>query len=491
MQYIDPALEITTPGEWGAASEKQERFVKPITVKDILEWTSGTLLAGEASTRVTGVSTDSRRDCRSALFVPLRGENFDGHDFIGRAIEKGAVAVVSERKMSDSDCPAPVAFIEVPDTLRAFQNLAAGYRRQFALTVVVITGSNGKTTTKEFTRSVAAAKFRTTATEGTENNHVGLPRSLFSIDPETMVGVFEIGMSSLGEIRNLAQIAAPSVGVITNVCPAHTEFFRSVEEVAVAKSELLEILDENGVAVLNADDDWFGFLKQRAGSRIVSFGMENPADVFGGSMRRQTEGTAFKIAAGGRETECSIRALGRHNVYNALAAAAVGLELGIGLEESCSALSKVSLPDMRFQAEKIGDITVINDAYNANPTSTIAALDALDEIEAAGRKIILLGDMLELGWYSSEGHRRVGKRVARSGADVLVTVGKLAEEIADTASEKGFSGGILKVDSADEAAEILRETLVDGDTIFVKGSRAVKLEGIIDLLRKDKLIESP
>jgi UDP-N-acetylmuramoyl-tripeptide--D-alanyl-D-alanine ligase len=465
--------------------------VKTITVNDILDWTSGALLCGKADTEVTDVSTDSRKGCMGSLFVALRGENFDGHDFVRNAVEKGAVAVISERSMSDMGSSASIAFIEVQDTLRAFQDLAAGYRRQFAPTIVAITGSNGKTTTKEFARSVAASKFRTTATQGTENNQIGLPRSLLSIGPETTVGVFEIGMSSPGEIRNLAQIAAPCVGVITNVCPAHTEFFRSVEEVALAKSELLEVLNENGAAVLNADDSWFGFLKQRARSRILSFAMENPADVCGASVRRTTEGMVFRVAAAGRETECSIRAFGRHNVYNALAAIAVGLELGVGLDQSCSALSETCLPDMRFQFERIGDITVINDAYNANPTSTIAALDALDEIESAGRRIILLGDMLELGWYSSEGHRRVGKRVSRSGAEVLITVGKMAQEIADTASEEGFIGGILKVDSAEEAAEILRETVVEGDTIFVKGSRAVKLESVIDLLRKDKLIESP
>ncbi len=244
------------------------------------------------------------------------------------------------------------------------------------------------------------------------------------------------------------------------------------------------------MAVLNTDDDWYEFLKQRARSKIISFGIENTSDVTAGSIKQTAEGTSFSVSGVGGESLCTIKAFGKYNVYNALAAIAVGLRLGIELEEACEALSRANLPEMRFQLEDIGGITVINDAYNANPVSTIAALDALDEVDVPGRRIALLGNMLELGWYSYEGHRKVGKRVACSGVDVLITIGKLAEDIANAASDEGFGGSILKVDSVMEASEILREMLIAGDTVLIKGSRAEKLEEVVELLRNDKLIES-
>ena len=461
-----------------------------ITARDIVGWTSGTLLAGEECVEITSVSTDSRSDCTGALFVPIKGENFDGHDFIGTAVEKGAVAVISEYGNGGNDYPSGVVVVKVNDTLRAFQDIAAGYRRQFTPTIVAVTGSNGKTTTKEFIRAVSEVKFTTVSTKGTKNNHVGLPQSLFSIGSDTEVGVFEIGMSAPGEIRNLARIAGPSIGVITNVYPAHTEFFKSIDDIALAKNELLEVIDEDGVAVLNADDEYFGFLKKRTSSRIRSFGLRNAADVSGSSVRQSADGVVFSVAAGGNEAECRLMAFGEHNASNALAAIAVGLELGIGLEDSCRALSRAELPDMRFQIQEISGIMVINDAYNANPSSTVAALDALEAIDRSGRMIVVLGNMLELGWYSAEGHRKVGKRVASSKADALITVGELAAEIADAALAEGYGGEVSKVDSADEAAEVLGETLMEGDAVFIKGSRAMGLESIVESLKKNRLIES-
>jgi UDP-N-acetylmuramoyl-tripeptide--D-alanyl-D-alanine ligase len=311
------------------------------------------------------------------------------------------------------------------------------------------------------------------------------------LDSNTEVGVFEMGMSSKGEIARLGAIAGPDIGVITNISPVHTEFFESVKDVALAKAELLALLGENGLAVLNADDDWFSLLTSIGKSRVLTFGMANAADVVSTAVHQYTEGLAFDVTASGQQCRCRLNAYGRHNAYNALAAIATALELGIELETACSALAGASLPEMRFQFDDVGGIMLINDAYNANPISTIAALDALDQLGTEGRLVAVLGDMLELGWYSSEGHREVGQRVARSKIDVLLTVGDLASEIAVEAAAEGFAGEVERVTSAPEAASLLREFLKAGDTLFIKGSRAVRLEQIIELIKKDKLTERP
>ncbi len=458
--------------------------MRPVALENIIKWTGGELIAGSAGGEVTEISTDTRGECAGSLFVPLKGENFDGHDFIAEAVGKGAVAIISQREIGADLQGKEVCFIRVADTLRAFQDLAANYRRQFDTTVVAVTGSNGKTTTKEFVKSVAATKFETVASEGTKNNHIGLPQSLFSIGPGTEVAVVELGMSGFGEIRNLSRIASPRIGIITNVFPAHTEFFSSVEDIAVAKAELLEALGEEGVAVLNADDEWFGFMNERARSRVLSFGIDNPADVVGSSVTQVMDGLIFRVTCGDRVAECRVKAFGKHNVYNALAAVAVGAELGIGPEAACRVLSAVALPEMRFQVENIAGLEVINDAYNANPASTFAALEALDAMKTAGRKVALLGDMLELGWYSREGHQKVGEKVARTGLDVLITVGELAGEIASAALNEGFKGEIRETMSVEEAEDVVTNILAGGDILLVKGSRLLKLERVIEMLRK-------
>ena len=474
---------------WYIASAKWILLkMEPVSIDEILRWSGGACLRRGTRTTIHAISTDSRKDCNNALFIPLKGDNFDGHNFINDAVEKGAVACLVERENDLQINFKEVAFIKVEDTLKAFQKIASGYRSKFNIRAVAVTGSNGKTTTKGFVRAVASSQFVTKATEGTKNNHIGVPESVLSIDSSTQVGVFELGMSGFGEIRNLAGIVRPDVGIITNVCHVHTEFFKSLDEVALAKSELLDALPANGVVILNADDAYFDFLKSRARSKVISFGIDKPADIGALDVKQMDDGICFQVSAFGKTCRCTVVALGRHNVYNALAAIAAGIEIGISLDKVCEALSTAPLPVMRFEVEYIAGFTVVNDAYNANPASMIASIDSLDalELEEEGRKILVLGDMLELGWYSSEGHRRVGSRVARSKADSLITVGKLAAEIANTAQKEGFAYPIVMMDTPSDAADYLAEITSNNDIVLLKGSRALKLETIIEILKKKR-----
>src|SRR6266699_3044181 len=362
-----------------------------------------------------GYSIDSRTIRPGELFFAVKGEKMDGHDFVQQALEKGAVAaVVSREKLSriGQRTRAPAAtqpsppLIVVEDPLVAFQTLATAVRRLWARPLIAVTGSAGKTTTKDAIAHVLSTRFRVHKSEGNFNNHFGLPLMLLKLEPEHDVAVVELGMSHLGEITALAQIAQPETGVVTNVAPVHLEFCSSIAEIAHAKYELIESLPANGTAVLNADDEYVSQFGRDFKGKVVTYGLAATCTVRAENVLSCGErGSALDIMARGERAHATLPLVGSHNVHNALAAVGVALELGIELAEAVSALAGLVPADKRGQVVRIGNITVINDCYNSNPKALAAMVDALAAMPAK-RRIVVAGEMLELGPQGEEMHRQ-------------------------------------------------------------------------------------
>ncbi|PYV67138.1 MAG: UDP-N-acetylmuramoyl-tripeptide--D-alanyl-D-alanine ligase, partial [Acidobacteria bacterium] len=359
----------------------------------------------------TGYSIDSRTIRPGELFFAVKGEKMDGHDFVAQALEKGAVAaVVDGEKLAGFGARQRV--ITVEDTLKALQLLAQGVRRLWAGPLIAVTGSAGKTTTKEAIAHVLATRFRVHKSEGNFNNHFGLPLMLLKLEPEHDLAVVELGMSHLGEITALAQIAQPNTGVVTNVAPVHLEFFSSIAEIARAKYELVESLPANGTVVLNGDDKYVSQFGRDFKGKVITYGFGPACSVRADKWEANGEGgSVFDVVIGNQRENVVLPLIGKHNVHNALAAIAVGLERSVTLAESAGAMAKLSPPDKRGQVVRIGNITVINDCYNSNPKALAAMVDALAEMPAK-RRIVVAGEMLELGPQGEEMHRESGRDIA-------------------------------------------------------------------------------
>lgn len=430
------------------------------------------------------IVTDTRKLQPGALFVAFKGERFNAEDFLREAVEKGATGVIVSETCSASQLDGvAAAVLRVSDTVAAYQQLAAYHRRRFQLPVIAITGSNGKTTTKDLTASVLGARFKVLKTAANYNNEIGLPLTLLGLTPEHEAAVVEIGMRGLGQIAALAPIAAPSLAIVTNVGETHMELLGSIENIARAKAELVEAIESGGTVILNADNYYVAAMrnKVRPGVRVLTFGINERADVRGMNIVTNGDGTtSFDCQLGDETVAFRLPLVGKHNVYNALAAIAAGRALGMKLAEMVSGLESSAVTGMRFERSRKGDWQIINDAYNASPMSMEAAIDTLKET-VAGRRVLVLGDMLELGEQAVAAHRRVGKKAAESGAAALVTVGKLGREIAAGAEAAGLNE-VFAVDGHEEASAVLKKILKAGDTILFKGSRGMRMEKIIDLI---------
>ncbi|MDI6870244.1 MAG: UDP-N-acetylmuramoyl-tripeptide--D-alanyl-D-alanine ligase [Bacillota bacterium] len=474
-----------------------------LTVRELLEATGGVLVRGKAVDRFTGVSTDSRTLQPGDLFVPLEGERFDGHRFIDRALAAGAsgfllrlerdrgveerLAEVGAIRLESAGGSEPF-IVGVEDTLVALHHLAAFYRRRFAFPVVGVTGSVGKTTTKDLVAAVLETRWRTVATRGNLNNEIGLPLTVFRLDRTTEAACFELGMRGLGQIRQLAEIVRPTVGVVTNVGETHLELLGSRENIARAKAELIEALPPDGVAVLNADDPRVAAMERLSRAPVVRYGLLEPGerpgdrrlDVAGDKVESfGVRGVRFTLLAGRRQQEISLSVPGVHNARNALAAAAVGLALGLALKEVALGLGRARLTEMRLQVGRGREgFLLINDAYNASPASVRAALDLLVESRAGGETVAVLGDMLELGGGAEEAHRRVGEYAATRGVDRLLGVGPLSALTVQGARAAGLSRAEAYATTA-AAAAALAGTLRPSDVVLVKGSRAMHMEEIV------------
>ncbi len=416
---------------------------------------------------------DSRTIGPGQLFFAVKGERLDGHDYVGAALEKGAAAAVV-RKDQLGRYPEKSRLLAVDDTLAALQTLATAVRKAWGKPLVGVTGSAGKTTTKEAIAHVLSAHFCVLKSEGNFNNHFGLPLMLLKLEPEHDVAVIEMGMSHAGEIRALGNIAQPEIGVVTNVAPVHLEFFDSLAGIARAKYELIESLPASGTAVLNADDEYVSQFGRDFKGKVVTYGTRAIADIRAENVHtRGAEGSEFDVVIAGKHEQARLPLVGEHNILNALAAVAVGVARGLKPSEAVGALATLSAPDKRGQVVQLGNITVINDCYNSNPKALRAMVDALAGMKA-GRRIVVAGEMLELGPAAEEMHRAAGRHIAENKIDVLVGVRGLAQEMVDSARQAGAQAEFVA--TPEEAGEWLARETRDGDVVLLKASRGVKLE---------------
>jgi len=425
-----------------------------------------------------GYSIDSRTVGEGELFFAVKGERLDGHDYVTAALERGAIAAVIRRDEA-SRFAGNLPLLLVDDTLLALQTLATAVRKVWGKPLVGVTGSAGKTTTKEAIAHVLSSKFRVLKSEGNFNNHFGLPLMLLKLEPEHDVAVIEMGMSHAGEIRALAKIAQPEIGVVTNVAPVHLEFFDSLAGIARAKYELIESLPPNGTAVLNADDEYVSQFGRDFKGKVIRYGAHATADVRAENIQSQgAEGSRFEIVTASGSEHARLPLVGEHNVLNALAAVSVGLAQGLSLTEGVAALATLKPADKRGQVLQLGNITAINDCYNSNPKALHAMIDALAAMKA-GRRIVVAGEMLELGPAGEEMHREAGRHAAEKKIDVLVGVRGLAQSIVESAKESGATAEF--VTSPEEAGEWLARETRAGDVVLLKASRGVKLEKALEI----------
>jgi UDP-N-acetylmuramoyl-tripeptide--D-alanyl-D-alanine ligase len=432
---------------------------------------------------VERISTDSRNILGGELFFALKGENLDGHNFISQALANGALGAVVERDFRTEENKV---IIKVKDSTKALGDLAKVIRKKLRASVVAITGSNGKTTTKDMVAHILSASGPVIKAERSFNNFVGLPLTIFSATARTDFLVAEMGTSGKGEIARLADIASPDVAVITNISQTHLEGLKDIEGVASAKAELLDGLSPEGLAIVNGDDVWCGKIVGRSPARVITFGLSSEVDVTATDVTVTAGGIQFALSG----VRFSLPLLGRFNVYNALAAVAVARRFGIALEVAKERLKTFRAQPMRMQVVKLGPITLINDAYNANPKSMQMALEVLEEFPTRGRRIFVCGDMLELGEKSDTLHHALGERIARGKSDLLFTVGEKAKLIAQGAQESGMpEANIKSFLTVEEAGKVLSAFLEKGDVALLKASRRIGLERAVAIV-EDALIKT-
>jgi UDP-N-acetylmuramoyl-tripeptide--D-alanyl-D-alanine ligase len=427
---------------------------------------------------VTGYSIDSRTIKPHELFFAIKGDRFDGHDFVAAALERGAEAAVVAKGFVGSG-----NLLRVDDPLVALQALAKKVRRTWGRTVIGVTGSAGKTTTKEAIAQVLASRYKVLKSEGNLNNHFGLPLQLLKIQPETEIYVSEMGMNHAGEISALARIAEPNVGVVTIVAPVHLEFFDSIAGIAKAKKELIDALPKDGLAILNGDDEFVAKFNEGRSGRAIYFGTAERADIRATNVVEYgAEGTEFDVVCRGEQVHVRLALVGKHNVYNALAAVAVGVEHGVGLRQAAEALSLLVPSDKRGQIVEIAGATVVNDCYNSNPKALQSMVDALVAMPAR-RHIVVAGEMLELGPAGEELHRASGRYMAEHGVTKLIGVRGLAKPMVEAARAAGLTAEF--VEAPEEAGAWLAANAGKGDAVLLKASRGVKLERALDAWKKE------
>ena len=431
---------------------------------------------------ITDVCTDTRKLSPGCLFIAIKGPNFDGHTFAKTAIEQGAAAVLCEEKC---DCGERALMVE--DTRAALLQLAAYYRRLFDVKVVGITGSVGKTTTKEMTAAVLASTYKVLKNTGNLNNEIGLPMTVFKLDESDDAAVLEMGMSALGEISRLSKVCAPDIGVITNVGVAHIEKLRSQENILKAKMEILDGMPPNAALVLNGDDSRL-CKAQTHGHPLFYYGIDNEACDFRACGIKQSElGTRFTVMTKDVQQGVCLPAIGRHNIYNALAAFAAGIMAGVTPQAASRALAEYMPAGMRQRIKQFAGITFIEDCYNASPDSMQAALAVLADLHAS-RRVAVLGDMLELGDYAEQAHIAIGAGACENGVNILLTFGELAKLSAQKAKELGV-GTVLAFNSKKELAGALCTILSPGDAVLFKASRGMGLEDIIEMVYRELKVD--
>lgn len=447
----------------------------------VLNSTKGSLVSGRGNCDFSGVSTDSRQVGAGEIFFALKGDNHDGHEFVDQALKNGAAAAVIEEGFRTRNNGK--LLIQVPSTLRALGDLASQWRKSFPdLRLAAITGSNGKTSTKEMTWSIVSLKYPTLKNSGNFNNLIGLPLTLLGLDASYKAAVVELGMNDFGEIGRLAEIACPDIGAITNIGRAHLEKLGGVEGVARAKGELVEGFLEDNIFVVNCDDPWVSRIAAGIKCRKVTYGIKSRGASLSADKIEQSgfSGINFHMNAGGREFPVRIKGIGLHNVMNALCAAGIALSFDCGADEIREGLERFTPAKMRLEIlESPSGFRVINDTYNANPESIRSAVDELMRLKGAGKAIAVLGDMLELGSVAEAEHTGIGEYLSSSGVDFVITYGKFGDCVLKGA---GSAVNGYHANTHEEAAESLIEIAEPGDLVLIKGSRGMRMEEVTNRL---------
>ena len=445
-----------------------------VKVSDIAAAAEGKLLCGDENTVITSFITDSREARAGAMFVPIRGERADGHSYIPAVLESPAAATFTDHEIPLGEKP----LVLVKDCREALQRAAAWYRDQFAIPIVGITGSVGKTTAKEMVAQALSAQFRVLKTAGNQNSQVGVPITVCGLRKDHTAAVVEMGVSMPGEMARIAGVVKPTCAVMTNIGVSHIEFMKTRENILAEKARIADYLPPDGALFVNGDDDLLPTLKETMGSRVVTFGLGPTCDWRAFGLNEADKGTFFTCQSpAGERTELFVPAAGEHNVRNALCAMAVARYLGVPAGDVVRAISAYKAPAMRQQMVEANGLLIIDDSYNASPYSMRSAIDVLSTRPVTGKRAAVLADMLELGDFSQQGHYQVGQYAKERGVELLVAVGPLSREIA-----AGYGEGARWFATNQEAAAFLRDALRPGDAVLVKGSRGMKTDEIVAAL---------
>ena len=451
---------------------------RTLTVSDVVAGTAGRAGGGDTGRPIAGVSIDTRTLKPGQLFVAIAGPNFDGHDFVAQAVERGAAALMVHRDIAS---PPGVPVVRVGDTTQALKDLGRHVRLQAAIPVAAVTGSAGKTTTKEMLAALLSTRGEVLKTEGNLNNQYGLPLTLLRLTPAHRFAVLELGMSAAGELRELSAIARPDVAIITMVAPVHLEFFASVDAIAAAKAEILEGLGPDGAAVLNWEDPRLRRVGEQRKGKVIWYGRDRACDVSAENWRGTVHGMRFDLRIGGQTMDVALPLPGPHFLLNFLAAAAAAHRLGIAPEEIAEAATHIKAAKSRGEVTRLAKgVTLLDDSYNSNPFAVDAAVVAL-EMAAQGRRVVFLGDMLELGPSGPDLHRETGGKL-RGHADVVVGVGKLGRLISEGARQAGIAE-VHEFEDSIAAGAAAPGIVKEGDAVLVKGSRGAKMERVVESLR--------
>ncbi|MBT4128714.1 MAG: UDP-N-acetylmuramoyl-tripeptide--D-alanyl-D-alanine ligase [Nitrospina sp.] len=451
-------------------------------IEECLRAIGGKNSSGVGDEFFRGVSIDSRTLKKGELFVCIQGDRFDGHNFIKEAQDKQAAAIVlsEESEMGRVIGKTPVV-IRVKNTLKALQELALFYRKKMPVKVIGITGTNGKSTTKEMTAAITEKKFKTIKTKGNLNNHIGLPLNIFDLSKTDEIAVMEMGMSAAGEIKRLAEIAKPEIGVVTNISEGHLVHLKTLKKVQAAKGELFDSLSEKETAIVNADDPLVLELAKSVRAKVITYGIYKGADIKAENIcPMDREGFKLSVNFSGKNIPMCIPFLGECNIYNALAAIATSWSLGIAPDDIKQGLMAAKLLANRFEVSEHRGVTIINDSYNANPRSMKEALKILAKYKCKGRRFFIVGEMLELGDLSKPAHKALGVDVAKYSIDYLVTVGDFSSHVAKSAVASGMNKKNTAIASGHECAvAFIKKHSRSGDCLLVKGSRGSKMEEVV------------
>ena len=457
--------------------------MEALSVKDLLQATNGNLISGNELDEINNIAIDSRKAKLGDVFIAIIGENLDGHKFMQSALDNGCKTFIKNRSNSIKFESSDINLIEVDDTTIALGDIAKYYKEKFVIPYIGVTGSVGKTTTKDMIYAAISNNFDTLKNEGNFNNHIGVPLTLFNLNKKHECAIIEMGMSNFNEIEYLANIVNPKIGVISNIGLSHIENLGSQDGILKAKLEITTNFDENNILILNGDDEYLSKVcKEDCNYNLKTFGFNSNNDVYCTEYIMSEDSINFKCIINGKEEAIFIPTVGKHNIYNAMAAILVGLTLGMKLEDIKLGLRGFTASKMRLDIFKKDDLTIINDAYNASPDSMKAALDILGRYEK--RRVAILGDMFEMGEHSEYGHRLVGES-SINNVDILITIGDMSKFIGYEAKKLGLdNNNIHHFENKELAIESLNNLINKDDVVLVKASRGMKLEQIVEYLSK-------